>query len=58
LRLEAASFKVSADSPQSLELVEYATHTGGSSPNQGGLALYFYDPDGFTLELFQPPRVG
>ncbi len=24
-------------------------------PNQGGLVVYFYDPDGYTLELFQPP---
>ena len=99
VRLEVASFKVSADSPQSLEVVEYATHAGGQSdtatnlagnshlcfrvddihaayasflargvrflsppvpitagPNQGGFGVYFYDPDGFTLELFQPPK--
>ena len=24
--------------------------------NRGGQAAYFRDPDGFTLELFQPPR--
>jgi lactoylglutathione lyase len=99
VRLEVASFKVSPDSPQSLEIAQYATHAGGSSdastnlagnahlcfrvddiqtvydsflaqgvrfrsspvpitsgPNQGGLVVYFYDPDGFTLEMFQPPR--
>jgi catechol 2,3-dioxygenase-like lactoylglutathione lyase family enzyme len=26
-----------------------------SGPNAGGLAVYFLDPDGYTLELFQPP---
>lgn len=100
VRMEAASFKVSADSPQSLEIVQYLTHPGGpgnqatnvagnshlcfrvddiqavyksfiaqgvrfrsppvaitSGPNQGGFVVYFYDPDGFTFELFQPPRV-
>lgn len=25
-------------------------------PNAGGLVVYFYDPDGYVLELFQPPR--
>lgn len=25
-----------------------------AGPNQGGLVVYFYDPDGYTLELFQP----
>lgn len=25
-----------------------------SGPNQGGLVVYFLDPDGYTLELFQP----
>lgn len=25
--------------------------------NQGGYTCYFLDPDGITLELFQPPRV-
>ena len=24
-------------------------------PNQGGWALYMYDPDGIPIELFQPP---
>jgi catechol 2,3-dioxygenase-like lactoylglutathione lyase family enzyme len=27
-----------------------------SGPNQGGFGVYLSDPDGFTLELFQPPR--
>jgi catechol 2,3-dioxygenase-like lactoylglutathione lyase family enzyme len=27
-----------------------------SGPNQGGLGVYLLDPDGFTIELFQPPR--
>ncbi len=27
-----------------------------SGPNAEGLVVYFYDPDGYTLELFQPPR--
>ena len=96
--LSVASFKVSADSKQSLEVVQYLNHQGpaaetrtnqaGSShlcllvddlkscyadliaqgvkfksepvsitagPNEGGLVAYFYDPDGYTLELFQPP---
>lgn len=26
-----------------------------AGPNQGGLVIYFYDPDGYILELFQPP---
>jgi len=26
-----------------------------SGPNRGGLVVYLHDPDGFTLELFQPP---
>ena len=100
LVLSAASLKVSHDSRQSLELVQYMNHAGppadtasnrpGNShlclatndlrachaaltaqgvrfktapveitagPNQGGLVVYFYDPDGYTLELFQPPDV-
>ena len=24
-----------------------------AGPNTGGLVVYFYDPDGYTLELFQ-----
>lgn len=97
LVLNAASLKLSPDSRQSLELVQYMNRTGppadtasnrpGNShlclttndlrachaglksqgvrfktepveitagPNQGGLVVYFYDPDGYTLELFQP----
>lgn len=26
-----------------------------AGPNAGGLVVYLYDPDGYTLELFQPP---
>jgi catechol 2,3-dioxygenase-like lactoylglutathione lyase family enzyme len=26
-----------------------------AGPNTGGLVVYFEDPDGYTLELFQPP---
>jgi len=29
-----------------------------SGPNAGGLVVYFADPDGYTLELFQPPEKG
>lgn len=97
--LNVASFKVSPESVQSLEVVQYMNHAGppaatatnqaGSShlcitvddlracytdllsrgvpfksepvtitagPNTGGLVVYFCDPDGYTLELFQPPR--
>jgi len=97
--LNVASFKVSPDSGQSLEVVQYMNHAGppaetatnrpGNShlcltvddlrachadlksrgirfksepvaitagPNIGGLAVYFYDPDGYTLELFQPAK--
>jgi catechol 2,3-dioxygenase-like lactoylglutathione lyase family enzyme len=28
-----------------------------SGPNQGGWVVYLFDPDGFTVELFQPPAV-
>lgn len=27
-----------------------------AGPNTGGLVAYLYDPDGYTLELFQPPQ--
>ncbi len=27
-----------------------------SGPNQGGLVVYMSDPDGYTIELFQPPQ--
>jgi catechol 2,3-dioxygenase-like lactoylglutathione lyase family enzyme len=96
--LSVASFKVSPESQQSLEIVQYMNHAGpaaetatnrpGNShlcltvndlrscyadlkakgvrfksepvvitagPNAGGLVVYFYDPDDYTLELFQPP---
>jgi catechol 2,3-dioxygenase-like lactoylglutathione lyase family enzyme len=96
--LSVASFQVSHQSRQTLEVVEYLSHTGPPSepatnragtshmclvvndllacyedlrgrgvrfksepvritagPNEGGLVVYFYDPDGYTLELFQPP---
>jgi len=33
---------------------EPVTITAG--PNAGGLVVYFYDPDGYTLELFQIPE--
>ncbi len=99
--LNVASFRVSPDSPQSLEVVQYLNHSGppaetatnrpGNShlcltvsdlrachadlksrgvrfqsepvtitagPNAGGLVVYFHDPDGYTLELFQPPQHG
>ena len=100
LELNVASFRVSDDSKQSLEVVQYlnnegpprepATNRSGSShlcllvddlrscyddlsaqgvrfksepvtitagPNEGGLVVYLYDPDGYTLEMFQPPSV-
>ena len=34
---------------------EPVTITAG--PNEGGLVIYFFDPDGYTLEMFQPARV-
>jgi catechol 2,3-dioxygenase-like lactoylglutathione lyase family enzyme len=98
VRLEAASFKATPESRQSIEIVQYASHAGPpadpatnragnahiclqvddlaaaheslltrgvafktppvaitSGPNQGGLVVYLLDPDGFTIELFQPP---
>jgi catechol 2,3-dioxygenase-like lactoylglutathione lyase family enzyme len=27
-----------------------------AGPNEGGLVVYLFDPDGYTLELFQPPH--
>lgn len=27
-----------------------------AGPNAGGWVVYFFDPDGYTLELFQPPK--
>ena len=98
--LSVASFKVTPESQQSLEVVQYLNHAGPpaetatnragnthlcltvtdlracyaalqaqgvcfksepvtitAGPNQGGLVVYFFDPDGYTLELFQPARV-
>ena len=98
VKLAAASFKVSPDSDQSMEVVQYLSHAdepvepgtnrAGSShicftvsdiqstydelrakgvrfksepvaitsgPNEGGYVVYLYDPDGYTLEVFQPP---
>ena len=97
VELNVASFKVSPDSHQSLEIVQYMNHTGESlkqatnrpgashlcllvddlqschaelsangvrfmsdpvtitaGPNKDGMVVYFYDPDGYPLELFQP----
>ena len=97
--LNVASFKVSPNSAQSLEVVQYmnqsgapaetATNRPGNShlcltvknlraccadlkakgvrfrsepvtitagPNKGGLVVYFSDPDGYMLEMFQPPQ--
>ena len=27
-----------------------------AGPNQGGMVVYFFDPDGHPLEMFQPPK--
>ena len=99
VELNVASFKVTPDSQQSLEIVQYMNHAGPPSdqatnrpgnshlcfvvddfqrcyddlkskgvkfksdpvtitagPNKGGVVVYFYDPDGHPLELFQPPQ--
>ncbi len=96
--LSVASFQVSPQSRQTLEVVQYLSHEGapgdpatnrpGSShlcllvndfhachsdlkaqgvafksepvtitagPNKGGTVVYLSDPDGYTIELFQPP---
>ena len=96
--LSVASFQVSQESKQTLEVVQYlnqggppiepATNRAGSShlcllvsdfhvchadlaakgaafksepvtitegPNEGGVVIYLSDPDGYTIELFQPP---
>jgi len=97
VELNVASFRVSPNAKQTLEIVQYisneglpsdqATNCPGNShlcilvddlqecyddllaqgvrfkstpieitegPNQGGFVVYFNDPDGYTLELFQP----
>jgi catechol 2,3-dioxygenase-like lactoylglutathione lyase family enzyme len=101
VQLSVASFRVSADNPQTLEVVQYlncpgeavdqATNRPGNThlcilvddlqaafddlsqqgvqfksdpvritagPNEGGLVVYFYDPDGYPMEMFQPPVQG
>ena len=100
VRLAVASFRTSADSPHSFELVQYlkyqanvvepATNRPGTAhlcfrvddlrhiyerlltqgvrfrstpvtitngPNRGGHVIYLYDPDGFTVELFEPSPI-
>ena len=95
--LNVASFRISPDSEQTLEVVQYMNHEGGAvspstnqsgsahfcilvddlrasyqdllakgvkfksdpvtittGPNEGGLVVYFYSPDGHTFEMFQP----
>ena len=101
VQLSVASFRVCADSPQTLEVVQYlncpgepvdqATNRPGNThlcilvddlqaafddlsqqgiqfksdpvtitagPNEGGLVVYFHDPDGYPMEMFQPPVQG
>ena len=98
VELNVASFRISPESQQTMEVVQYMTNAGDPSdqstnragnshlcllvddllashrdlsnrgvrfksdpveitagPNQGGLVIYLMDPDGYTLELFQPP---
>jgi lactoylglutathione lyase len=98
VELNVASFRISPESEQSMEVVQYMNHSGSpgepatnragvshlcllvddlqasyddlkqkgvnfksepvtitAGPNEGGLVVYFNDPDGYTLELFQPP---
>lgn len=45
-RLVAAGVKFKAEEPISIV----------AGRNKGGYTIYFYDPDGITLELFQPPK--
>jgi catechol 2,3-dioxygenase-like lactoylglutathione lyase family enzyme len=97
--LNVASLKVTPESAQSLELVQYMKHVGApaepatnrsgtshlcfsvadlnacyaglqskgvrfksepvkitAGPNAGGLVVYFYDPDGYVLELFEESK--
>ncbi len=97
--LNVASFRVTPESNQGLEVVQYMNHSGPpaepatnragishlcllvddlrachadlsakgvvfksepvtitAGPNTGGLVVYFYDPDGYALELFQPAK--
>ncbi len=96
--LSVASFQVSPECRQTLEVVQYLNHEGSpidpatnragishlcllvsdfhachadlkakgvefksepvtitAGPNEGGLVIYLPDPDGYTIELFQPP---
>lgn len=45
-RLISAGIRFKAEKP--ITIVE--------GRNKGGYTIYFYDPDGITLELFQPPN--
>ena len=45
-RLVAAGFPARSDGP--VEITQ--------GPHRGTLAMYVRDPDGYTVELFQPPR--
>ena len=97
VELNVASFRISPDCRQTMEVVQYMNHVGdpattdtnrpGNShlcllvddlksavaelseagvrfksdpveitagPNAGGLVIYMKDPDGYTLEMFQP----
>ena len=38
------------------DVVRVPAGRGRTGINRGGLALYLRDPDGITMELFQPPR--
>ena len=98
VELNVASFRISPDCRQTMEVVQYMNHAGepaatgtnraGNShlcllvddllsavddlsaagvsfksdpveitagPNKGGRVIYMHDPDGYTLEMFQPP---
>ena len=99
VELNVASFRISPDCRQTMEVVQYMNHVGdpattdtnrpGNShlclliddlksavaelseagvrfksdpveitagPNAGGLVIYMKDPDGYTLEMFQPAQ--
>jgi len=45
-RLSSAGVKFKAEKPISIK----------EGRNRGGYTIYFFDPDGITLELFQPPK--
>ena len=44
-RMKALGVRFKADKPVAIE----------AGVNKGGYTVYFYDPDGITLELIQPP---